>query len=163
MIELLASLEKLVLTLRQKKNVATKLRKKVEKQLNQVRSTERRSISGLHSIDKKIESERESISDALEILTQKTSQLESIERLVKSAEERLSREKDEIEQMKQEIEFSENTDEKQTVETRLRSIYGHVDELASEIKSREKTAQKIAISLSYYSDIKSKIKQETQN
>ena len=80
-------------------------------------------------VDKKIELERESISDALEILTQKTSQLESIERLVKSAEERLSREKDEIEQMKQEIEFSENPEEKQSTEDRLRSILNHIKEV----------------------------------
>ena len=63
MIESLASLEKLVVQLRQKKQEATKLRKKAEKQLNEVRSTERRSSSGLNSIDKKIESEREDVSD----------------------------------------------------------------------------------------------------
>ena len=64
MIESLASLEKLVVQLRQKKTRGKQsLGKKAEKQLKDVRSTERRSSSGLHSIDKKIESEREDVSD----------------------------------------------------------------------------------------------------
>ena len=53
----MASLEKLVVQLRQRKQDATKLRKRAEKQLKEVLSTERRSASGLHSIDKKIELE----------------------------------------------------------------------------------------------------------
>ena len=94
----MASLEKLVVQLRQKKQEATKLRKKAEKQLKEVRSAERRSSSGLNTIDRKIESEREDISDVSTVLTQKTSQLESIERLVSAAQERLGREKEAIEQ-----------------------------------------------------------------
>ena len=159
----MTSLEKLVKALRQKKNEITKLRKKVEKQLHQERSTERRSISGLHSIEKKIESERAEISAISDILTQKTSQLESIERLVQSAEDRLSREKDEIEQIKQEIEFSENPEEKLSIEDRLRSLLGHADELVTEIKSRQKTAKKIATDVAQYSGIKSTISGKIQN
>ena len=75
MIESLASIEKLVVKLRQKKQEATNLRKKTEKQFKEVRSTERRSSSGLNSIDKKIHSEREDISEISNILIQKTSQL----------------------------------------------------------------------------------------
>ena len=75
LIQSLASLEKLVVQLRQKKQEATKLRKKAEKQLKEVRSAERRSSSGLNTIDRKIESERENISDVSTVLTQKTSQL----------------------------------------------------------------------------------------
>ena len=107
----MVSLEKLVVQLRQKKQVATKLRKKAEKQLKEVRSIERRSSSGLNSIDRKIESEREDISDTSDILTRKTSQLESIERLVVAAEERLVREKEAIELVEQELEFSDNPEE----------------------------------------------------
>jgi len=66
-----ASLERLVLQLRQKKQEATNLRKKAEKQLKETRSVERRSSSGLTSIDRKIESEREDVSDASGILTRK--------------------------------------------------------------------------------------------
>jgi len=156
------SLEKLVVQLRQKKQEATKLRKKAEKELKEVRSIERRSSSGLNSIDRKIEYEREDVSDTSEILTRKTSQLESIERLVAAAEERLAREKEAIEQTEQEIEFSENPEEKQNAEARLRSFNDHVQELISEIKSRQKTAKKILDDVTQYSDFKSKISSKIQ-
>ena len=162
LIELMASLEKLVISLRQKKNEATKLRKRAEKELHDVRSAERRSISGLTSIDKKIESEREDVSDVSGILTQKNAQLESIERLVKTAEERIVREKEEIERAEQEIEFSENPEEKQNAEARLRSLNEHVSELIEEIKSRKKTAKKITIAAEQYSNEKSKISTKIQ-
>ena len=162
MIESLASIEKLVVQLRQKKQEATNLRKKTEKQFKEVRSTERRSSSGLNSIDKKIHSEREDISEISNILIQKTSQLESIERLIATAEERLGREKEAIEQVEQEIEFSENPEEKQNAEIRLRSLNDHIQELISEIKSRQKTAKKISGDVDKYSDIKSKITSKIQ-
>ena len=158
----MASLEKLVVQLRQKKQEATNLRKKAEKQLKQVRSVERRSSSGLNSIDRKIESQREDVSDTSDILTLKTSQLESIERLVLAAEERISREKEAIEQAEQEIEFSENPEEKQNAETRLRSLNNHVQELVTEIKSRQKTAKKILDDATKYADIKLKINLKIQ-
>ena len=81
---LLVSLEKLVVKLRQKKQQATSLRKKSERQLQQLRSLERRSSSGLNSIDRKIESEKEDVTDVSSVLNQKTSQLESIQRLLAS-------------------------------------------------------------------------------
>jgi len=157
-----ASLERVVVQLRQKKQDATKLRKKAEKQLKEIRSVERRSSSGLHSIDRKIESEREDVSDTSDILTRKTSQLESIGRLVGAAEERLTREKEAIELAEQEIEFSENPEEKQNAEFRLRSLNDHVQELVFEIKSRQKTAKKILDDATKYADIKSKITSKIQ-
>jgi len=56
LIQSLVSLDKLVIQLRQKKQEATKLRQKAENQLKELRSTEKRSSSGLQTIDKKIES-----------------------------------------------------------------------------------------------------------
>ena len=158
----MVSIEKLVVQLRQKKQEATKLRQKAEKQLKEIRSIERRSASGLNSIDRKIESEREDVSDTSQILTRKNSQLESIERLVAAAEERLTREKEIIEQTEQEIEFSENPEEKQNAELRLRSLNDHVQELAFEIKSRQKTAKKILDDANKYAEIKSKITSKIQ-
>ena len=158
----MASLDRLVVQLRQKKQDATKLRIKAEKQLNEVRAIERRSSSGLNSIARKIESELENVSDASDILVRKTSQLESIERLVAAAEERITREKELIEQVQQEIEFSENPEEKQNAEDRLRSLNDHVQELFSEIKSRQKTAKKILDDATKFADIKSKITSKIQ-
>jgi len=89
LIQSLASLEKLVIQLRQKKQEATKLRKKAEEQVKEFRSAEKRSSSGLQSIDKKIESEKEESTDVSTVLTRKNSQLESIGRLIAAAEQRL--------------------------------------------------------------------------
>ena len=158
----MASLERLVVQLRQKKQEAIKLRKKAEKQLKEVRAVERRSSSGLNSIARKIESELEDVSDTSDILIRKNSQLESIERLVAAAEERITREKELIEQAQQEIEFSENPEEKQNAEARLRSLNDHVQELFSEIKSRQKTAKKILDDSTKFADIKSKITSKIQ-
>ena len=160
--QLLASLENTVLQLRKKQQEATKLRKKAENQLKQVLSTQRRSISGLNTIDRKIESEKEDVSDVSSILNQKNSQLESIERLIHAAEERLNREKETIEQTEHEIEFSENPEEKQYAESRLRSLKDHVEELTAQIASRKKTAKKITEDVAKFDTIKSKISNKIQ-
>ena len=162
LIQSLASLEKLVIQLRQKKQEATKLRKKAEEQVKEFRTAEKRSVSGLHSLDKKIESEKEESTDVSTVLTRKNSQLESIGRLVAAAEARLATEKEAIEQAEQEIEFAENSLEKQNAEARLRSLNDHVNELVEEIKSRQKTAKKISGDVSDFSDIKSKIVSKIQ-
>jgi chromosome segregation ATPase len=162
LIESLASIEKLVVELRQKRNEKTSLRKKAEKQLKDVLTVEKRSSSGLTSVDRKIESERENVSDVSTILTQKTSQLESISRLLTAAEERLTIEKESIEQIEQEIEFSESPEEKQNAESRLRFLNDHIQELIFEIKSRQKTAKKISDDVSKFSEIKSNISSKIQ-
>ena len=71
MIDLLASLENIVIELRKKKQEATKLRQKAEKQVKEFRSAEKRSSSGLDTIDKKIELEREESGDVSTILLRK--------------------------------------------------------------------------------------------
>jgi len=78
----LTSLEKLVVQLRQKKQDATKTRQKTEEELKSARASEKRSLSGLQTVDKKIDSEREASADVSTVLTQKTSQLESMGRLI---------------------------------------------------------------------------------
>jgi len=153
----LASFEKLVLKLRQRKQDVSKLRLKAEKQLKESRSIERRTSSGLVFLDKKIELEKEDSSEVSNILTQKNSQLESIHRLVTAAEERLNREKEVLTDTEQEIEFAENLEEKQSAETRLNLIKNNIGELEFEIKSRQKTAKKIAEQVSTNTEIKSKI------
>ena len=153
----MASLEKLVTQLRKKKQDATKLRIKAEAELKKYRSAEKRSASGIISIDKKIDSEKENVFDVSTILNQKTSQLESIGRLVASAEERLTREKESVDNIQQEIEFAENPEEKQNAEARLHSLIDHIEEITAEIKNRQKTAKKISEEIANFSNIKSKI------
>ena len=158
----MVSLEKLVIQLRQKKQEATKLRQKAENQVKEFSSAEKRSSSGLQTIDKKIESEREESSGVSDVLLRKNAQLESIGRLIATAEDRLTREKEEIEQIEQEIEFADNPIEKENAETRLNSLNNHVSELVEEIKSRQKTAKKILNDVTNFSDIKSKIVSKIQ-
>ena len=153
----MASLQKLVLTLRKRKQEASKLRLRTERQLKELRSTERRSSSGLISLDKKIELEREDSSDVSDILTQKNAQLESIERLVTAAEDRLNREKESLTEAEQQLEFAENPEEKQYAETRMRSIKAQIDEIEFEIISRKKTAKKITEQVAKNTEAKSKI------
>jgi len=158
----LTSLEQLVVKLRQKKQEATKIRQKTEDRLKSARASEKRSLSGLQTVDKKIESEREESSDVSTVLTQKNSQLESIGRLIAMAEERLVKEKEAIEQIEQEIEFADNPEEKQNAEARLHSLNNHIEELNSEIKIRQKTADKISNDIANYSNIQSKISSTIQ-
>ena len=99
---------------------------------------------------------REESSGVSAILARKTSQLESIERLIKMAQEKLNREKENIEQTEQEVEFAEGSDAKQSAEARLRSLNDHSQELLSEIKSRQKTAKKISDDVDNYSRIQVK-------
>jgi hypothetical protein len=153
----LASLQKLVLTLRKRKQEASKLRLRTERQLKELRSTERRSSSGLISLDKKIELEREDSSDVSDILIQKNAQLESIERLVTAAEDRLNREKESLTEAEQQLEFAENPEEKQYAETRIRSIKVQIEEIEFEISSRKKTAKKITEQVTKNNESKSKI------
>jgi len=158
----MTSLENLIINLRKKKQAATNLRKKAEKQLQEVRSLERRSSHGLHLIDRKIESEREDATDVSGILNQKTSQLESIERLVAAAKERIIHEKETLSQTEHELEFAQNPEEKQYAESRLISLHDHIRELEYEIKNREKTAKKIVEDIARYNEIKSKISSKIQ-
>ena len=153
----MASLEKTVIELRQKKKEATKLKQKAEEELKQLQSAEKRSATGLQKMIKKIESEKEDVSDVSENLTRKNAQVESIERLVATAEERVNSEKEAIERTEQELEFADTPEEKNNAEARLRSLNDHVQELISEINSRRKTLKKITGEVTNFDDIKSKI------
>ncbi|MCH9658127.1 ATPase V, partial [archaeon] len=152
----------MVIKLHKEKQEATKLKKKAEIQIKASLSAEKRSSSTLHSIDKKIESEREKSSDVSSLLARKTSQLESIERLIVMAQEKLNQEKENVEQAEQEIEFAENPDEKKSAEVRLHSLNEHVQEIVSEIKDRQKTAKKISDDVENYAGIQSKINSQIQ-
>jgi len=153
----LVSLEKMVLNLRKRKEAASRLKLKTEKQLREFRSTERRSSSGLASLDKKIEIEREDSSGVSDILTQKNAQLESIGRLITTAEDRLIQEKEALVETEQQLEFVENNDEKQNVESKLKSIRSRIEDLEFEINSRKKTAKKISEQVAQNAEEKSKI------
>ena len=123
------SLEQTVIQLRQKKKAAIQAKQNAENELRLLQSIEKRSSTGLHNVDKKIESEKEDVSDVSDNLARKNAQVESIQRLVSFAEDRINAEKEIIEQTEQEIEFAETPEEKQNAEARLRSLNSHLQEL----------------------------------
>ena len=151
------SLEQTVIQLRQKKKEAIQSKQNAENELRLLRSIEKRSSTGLHNVDKKIESEKEDVSDVSDNLARKNAQVESIQRLVSLAQDRINSEKEIIEQTEQEIEFAETPEEKQTAEARLRSLNNHLQELVSEIKIRQKTLKKITGEVTTFDELKSKI------
>ena len=153
----MASLENLVVKLHKEKQEAKKLKKKAETQMRKSLAVEKRSFSGLRSVEKKIQSEREESSGISEVLARKMSQLESVERLIAMAQEKLKREKEMVEETEQEIEFAESPVETESAEGKLRSLNDHIQELISEIKSRQKTAKKISDDVGFYSNIQSKL------
>ena len=55
------SLEQTVIQLRQKKKETTQSKQNAENELRKLKSIEKRSSTGLHNVDKKIESEKEDV------------------------------------------------------------------------------------------------------
>jgi len=88
----MSSLARLAEKLQGKKSEVTKLKRKTEREFKKAEFLQKRSASGLVSIEKRVESAREHLSDVSDILNQKLAQQESIQRLLVAAEERLNRE-----------------------------------------------------------------------
>jgi len=97
------SIVRLAEKLQEKKSQVAKLKRKTERELKKSKLLQKVSVSGLASIERKIDWGRENLSDVSGILTQKLAQQESIQRLLITAEERLNREKDAKQQTEQEI------------------------------------------------------------
>ncbi|MEC8530279.1 MAG: hypothetical protein VXY27_05255, partial [Thermoproteota archaeon] len=68
------------------------------------------------------------------MLSQKIAQMESVQRLKTAAQERLSLELQNKEQIENEMDFADNSDEKQGLEYRLTSILSTIGEIKNEIK-----------------------------
>ncbi len=152
--------------LRAKKREVSKIRRQSEKHLDDAKSILRRSKSGLRSADRQIESAEEDLSDTLLVLTQKTSQHDSILRLIEGAEKRLAQERDAREQAEQDEEFADSADEKAMVQKRLRGIRERISVAELEIKNRKKMVKVLQTEIDGHSVIKSKtvarIKKATQ-
>ncbi len=158
----MTSLDRQATKLQEKKSEAAKLRRKSEREFKKASSLAKRTVSGLVSLERKIETSREQLEDVSGVLTQRLAQQESIQRLKSAAEERLKREKEAKDQVEQEIEFADSEEEKQQALSRLRSISDRIDELVAEIKQRNKMAQKITQALDDYKKSKSRISTKIQ-
>ncbi len=70
--------------------------------------------------------------------------MESVQRLKTAAQERLNLELQNKEQIESEIDFADNSDEKQGLEYRLNSILSTIDEIKNEIKQRASMEKKFS-------------------
>ncbi len=163
----MASLIQKAVQLQEKKREAAKLRRMGELEFKKAKSLANRSVSGLVTLQRKIESSKEALEDVSGILTQRLAQQESIQRLVASAEEHLKREKEAKEQTEQELEFAESEEEKTQAMARLQIISERINELIEEIKQRNNTFKKITKSIEDYkkssSHLAGKIQKQTHS
>jgi hypothetical protein len=139
----LASLSKLADKLKQLKIEATKIRRRNEKLLKEAKSLNRRSSSGLHTLERKLEGTREKMGDINVEFNQILARKESIERLIKAARERLKVETDAKEQAEIDMDNADSEDAKQLAADRLAQANEKIQELKFEIKQREAAAQKL--------------------
>jgi hypothetical protein len=139
----LASLAKLADKLKQQKLEASKLRRRNERMLKEAKSLTRKSSSGLHSLEKKLDDTREKMGDINVEFNQIIARRESLERLIKAAQERLKLETDAKEQAEIDLENADSGDAKQMASERLAQINEKIQELKFEIKQRESAAQKL--------------------
>ena len=104
------------------KSQLSKIRRKGENEYRKVKSLSRKYSSSLKSTQKRIETFKHNADEINEILSQKIAQMESVQRLKAIAQERLNLELENKEQIESEIDFANNSTEKQGLEYRLRSI-----------------------------------------
>lgn len=129
--------------LKQQKIEATKIRRKNERLLKEAKSLNRRSSSGLHTLERKLEDTREKMGDINVEFNQILARKESIERLIKAAHERLKVETDAKEQAEIDMDNADSEAAKQLAADRLAQANEKIQQLKFEIKQRESAAQKL--------------------
>ncbi len=163
----MASLARKAVLLQQRKHEAAKLRKKGEIEFLKTKSLANRSVSGLVTLQRRIDSSKEELEDVSGILTQRMAQQESIQRLIANAQEGLRRENEAKEQAEQDVSFADSDEEKHQEIARLRIITDRIDELVDEINHRTKTAKKISQGIEDYkkssTKLTTKIKKQTHS
>jgi len=98
----MASLHRKASQLQKQKLEAGKLKKRGEREFLKAQSIEKKSTSGLASLQRRIESTREQLGGVSNVLTQRLAQQESIQRLIAAADVRLNHEKEAKVQTEQE-------------------------------------------------------------
>ena len=163
----MASLARRTVLVQKRKHEAQKLRRQDERKFLETKSLANRSVSGLVSLQKRIDSSKEQLENVSGILTQRMAQQESTQRLITNAQEGLRREYEAKEQAEQEVSFADSDDEKHQALARLRIITDRINELTEEIKLRTTSAQKITKGIEDYkkssSQLSTKIKKQTHS
>ena len=123
----MAGLKRRLNQLTSQKSELSKIRRKGENEYKKVKSLSRKYSSSLKSTEKRIENFKQNADEINEMLSQKIAQMESVQRLKTAAQERLSLELQNKEQIESEMDFADNSDEKQGLEYRLNSILSTID------------------------------------
>jgi len=158
----LAPIARKTVLMQLRKQEASKLRKKGEREFQKAKSLTNRSVSGLVSLQRRIDSSKEQLDSVSGILTQRMAQQESIQRLITNAQERLRREYEAKEQAEQEVDFAESDEEKHQAIARFRIITERINDLVDEIKQRSKTAKKISQGIEDYNKSSKKLTSKIQ-
>ncbi len=158
----MASLLQMAKGLKQRRLDAARRRQRSARQLQNALLVQKRSSSGLDSVERKIESTKEELTDVSGVLGLKLAQKESLERLISNAKERLMHEHQAKEQTVQEFEFAQSEEEKQNAVSRLRTITERIEELGYEITERSIMLKKITNSINNVESEKSKISTRLQ-
>ena len=148
--------------IQQKNQNVKKSRKETEKQLTKARSNQRQSAANLDSITAKIDLSREDTTNITLTLLQKTSQLDSINRLIAYAQDRLHTAKESVSQLEYDIKDSDNDVEKQRMQSMLQITNTGISELESEIKYRQELAARISTQVSSLFDQRQRINSKIQ-
>ena len=153
----MVSLTTAVKQLAAKKQEISKIRRSSEKEFQKAKSVSRKYTSSLNSLQKRVVTSRQQIDEITQLLNQKMSQLESIQRLKKSAQDRLGTEIQNKEQLENEVGFSNTDDEKQNILSRISVVNGVIDDIKNEIKQRTPMEKKLTQIIDEINNSKSKI------
>ena len=143
--------------LTKKKQDISKIRRQSEREFQRAKSLSRKYTSSLNSLQKRVISSREQIEDIGQVLNQKMSQLESIQRLKKSAQEKLDLEIENKDKLESEADFATTSDEKESILSRIRIVSSVIYDLKNEIKLRTPTEKKLIKIIDEINNSKSKI------
>ena len=139
------------------KQEISKIRRSSQREFQKAKAVSRKYTSSLNSLQRRVSTSRQQIEDIAQVLNQKVSQLESIQRLKKAAQERLDLEIENKQQLENEINFSTSDDEKQNLLSRISIINDVIDDIKSEIKQRTPTEKKLILIIDEINSSKSKI------
>jgi len=141
---------------------ASRRRRQTERKLKESLSLNRRSTSGLGSLQRRLESFHENTDQVTNLLNQRLAQRDSVRRLKTAAEERLNQEKDVKASAEQELEFADSAEEKASARNKLDVIIERISELQAEIRQRTSAEKKLAKPIEELSTRKARLMKQTR-
>jgi len=150
------SISKRIAQLQQTKARTSKVRSKTIQSLKSAKSSYRKSISSIHSIQRRVSKIHAELDDVSNTLQHNLARKESIQRLKINAEERLNQEKERKKQIEREI-SSAASNIKNQLEFTLNTISDQINEIRNEIRQRNSIARKVEKIIEEYSTKKSKL------